>query len=240
MKYLKLVLIVLAVGFAVVVLGILFKKFIGFGPEDFSFKIETDRPTRDFPVHENIVVSVFWVGEQADDSNGFISNEASAWDGNWEKHYGGVDDPDNRDGFLPAGFTPKENPFYFALPYNDFDSKGKRKSEAADVVYWSKEKDWGERESMCKNRWIRITKNNSSAYAQWEDVGPFGEEDSDYVFGNTEPGNKRKSEAGLDVSPAVKDYLGLSDIDKADWQFVRDEDVPDGPWKQIVTTRNGD
>lgn len=32
----------------------------------------------------------------------------------------------------------------------------------------------------------------------------------------------------MDVSPAVRDYLGLSGIDKVDWQFVEFEDVPEG------------
>jgi len=192
-----------------------------------------------FPEHKNVIVSVFWVGEQADNANDFISNRASAWDINWMEHFGGVDDPENRNGFLPADFTPKENPFYFALPYNDFDSDGNRKPDAFDTVYWATDKNWGIRESMCKNQWLKINKDGLAAYAQWEDVGPFGENDGGYVFGPDDPSNTKKSEAGLDVSPAVRDYLGLSGIDKVSRQFVRESDVPDGPWKSIVTTRNG-
>ena len=190
--------------------------------------------------HENIITSVFWVGEKADNANDFIANKASAWDENWQDHFGGVDDPENRSGFLPAGFTPKENPFYFALPYNDFDFDGNRKPDAIKRVYWSKGKELSAGESMCKNQWIKITKNGLDAYAQWEDVGPFGEDDVDYVFGDALPSNTEKSAAGLDVSPAVKEFLGLSGIDSVDWQFVRENEVPDGPWKQVVTTRNGD
>lgn len=73
------------------------------------------------------------------------------------------------------------------------------------------------------------------AYAQWEDVGPFEVDDADYVFGNSRPKNKINNNAGLDVSPAVRDYLGLEDIDIIDWQFVDFKDVPKGAWKEIIT-----
>jgi hypothetical protein len=36
--------------------------------------------------------------------------------------------------------------------------------------------------------------------------------------------------AGLDVSPAVRDYLGLKGKDVCDWKFVEARDVPNGPW----------
>jgi hypothetical protein len=35
----------------------------------------------------------------------------------------------------------------------------------------------------------------------------------------------------LDVSPAVRDYLGLQPTDVTDWQFVNTQDVPPGPWR---------
>ena len=73
-------------------------------------------------------------------------------------------------------------------------------------------------------------------YAQWEDVGPFGENDSNYVFGSANPKSTTNKTAGLDVSPAVNDYLGLSGLDTTSWQFVDEKDVPSGPWKNIVTT----
>jgi hypothetical protein len=34
-------------------------------------------------------------------------------------HYGGEDSPTQRVNFLPTGFTPRQNPFYIALPYSD-------------------------------------------------------------------------------------------------------------------------
>ena len=78
--------------------------------------------------------------------------------------------------------------------------------------------------------------NDKEAYAQWEDTGPFVEDDGDYVFGDAEPANHEFDGAGLDLSPAMRDYLGLKEHDYVDWQFVDYDDVPDGPWKDIVTT----
>ncbi len=191
--------------------------------------------SQSYPIHKNITVTIFWIGEEATSENGYIANTDSAWDDMWMEHYGGTDDPNNRNGYFPEGFIPHENPFYFALPYNDFKN-GKRKPDAYNTVYWSREKVWGPYESMCKNRWIRIVKKGKVVYAQWEDVGPFGEDDKEYVFGNALPKNPINNHAGLDVSPAVRDFLGLLDIDKVDWQFVDESDVPFGPWKEIVTT----
>ncbi len=184
-----------------------------------------------YPIHRNITATIFWIGEGSTKGHG---NVVSAWDRRWVEHYGGVDSPYDRFGFFPGSFFPKENPFYVALPYNDFN--GRRKVSAYQVVYWAKEKKGKPWESMCKNRWVKITKNGRTVYAQWEDVGPFLSNDAAYVFGRARPRNTRNNRAGIDVSPAVRDYLHLSDIDKVDWQFVRDEEVPEGPWKVIVTT----
>lgn len=196
----------------------------------------TTEGASEYPLHKNISTTYFWVGEEAGKDNKNISNLPSAWDEDWAKHFGGVDDPGKRNGFCPAKFSPKENPFYFALPYNDFNESGKQKNDAVALAMWAKGKKFGAQQSMCKNQWIKITKNGKSAYAQWEDVGPFGEDDKAYVFGNSAPKSKENNRAGLDVSPAVRDYLGLGDIDKTDWQFIDAEDVPSGPWKNVVTT----
>jgi hypothetical protein len=194
-----------------------------------------DAPAAAYRLNQNITSTVFWIGERADSAYGPIANASSAWDEDWLRNYGGIDDPLNRDGYRPAAFAPKENPFYCALPYNDF-AGGRRKAAAARVVPWAKQKVWGERESMCKNRWVRITREDRAAYAQWEDVGPFETDDSHYVFGQARPRNRHNQCAGIDVSPAVRDYLSLEDVDRVDWQFVEAKDVPAGPWKAIVTT----
>lgn len=193
-------------------------------------------PVGPYPVHRTITTTVFWIGETASLANCLRGNQESAWDDHWQEHYGGYDDPDHRNGWYPAAFIPKENPFYFALPYNDF-SGGHRRAGASQVVYWAGEKIWSDTESMCKNRWLRVVHGSLNVYAQWEDVGPFLVNDSLYVFGESRPRNPENDSAGLDVSPAVHDYLGLSGLDEVDWQFVPFDSVPDGPWKQVITVR---
>ena len=36
--------------------------------------------------------------------------------------------------------------------------------------------------------------------------------------------------AGIDVSPALRDYLGLRSLDLVDWRFVEQAEVPTLPW----------
>jgi hypothetical protein len=52
-----------------------------------------------------------------------------------------------------------------------------------------------------------------------------------YVFGNERPRPNTNHGAGLNVSPAVRDYLGLAPTDVTDWQFVEIRDVPPDPWR---------
>ena len=196
----------------------------------------SETPAQTYPVHTGISTTFFWIGEDADEDNKGISNAPSAWDDEWKKHFGGTDDPKKRNGYFPSKFTPKENPFYVALPYNDFDKKGKRKADVEKVIPWAAGISISNDESYCKNRWVKIMKDGKVVYAQWEDVGPFGEDDSDYVFGRAAPKSKTNKHAGLDVSPAVRDFLDLRDVDTTDWVFVEESDVPDGPWKRVVTT----
>jgi hypothetical protein len=75
---------------------------------------------RQFPWKTNIVTTVFWVGELPT-ANNPVPNRASSWDQNWTANYGGYDNPDpaTRRDLIPAKFTPRQNPFYIALPYND-------------------------------------------------------------------------------------------------------------------------
>ena len=188
--------------------------------------------------HTNIITTEFWVGEKADSDNGGISNTSSTWDELWQQHYGGVDDPTNRNGYLPAGFTPNENAFYFALPYSDLNDQGSRKTTASQCLQVSGNQPIGY--SWCKNTWIAITYGGKTAYAQWEDAGPFGEDDTSYVFGTAAPSNTSGASAGLDVSPALTNYLGLDGLNRTNWVFVPTSMVPDGPWKQQLTTTLGE
>jgi hypothetical protein len=187
--------------------------------------------------HQNIISTYFWVGEPGDSDNGFIPNSASAWDEKWQSHFGGVDDPAHRNGYFPAGFTPRENPFYVALPYNDLSENGDRKITASSCRQFTP--NWQANYSWCKNIWVAVRHGDKTVYAQWEDVGPFNEDDFAYVFGGGAPKNKTDAKAGIDVSPAVKSYLGLKDVDRVDWSFVSAASVTEGPWRQIITSSLG-
>jgi hypothetical protein len=186
-----------------------------------------------FPWKSQIVTTVFWIGEKPSDNNP-VPNRVSSWDKEWTKNYGGMDDPDptHRSNYIPVKFTPRQNPFYCALPYNDKAREGHR-PEAPRVVPWFSEAYQGPAISTCKGRWIAIRKGNRVAYAQWEDAGPFRTDHWQYVFGNERPKPNLNKGAGLDVSPAVRDYLGLKDTDVTDWRFVDFKEVPRGPWSTL-------
>ncbi len=181
------------------------------------------------------IATVFWVGEGATSDNGFIHNAESAWDGEWMTHFGGVDDPGNRCGFLPCGFMPKENPFYIALPYNDLDDRGNRKSDAR-VIPWN---DPGAEKSVLKNRWIEVRVDQTSCFGQWQDVGPFYEDDAAYVFGTAiTPKNVSGEKAGIDLSPALATCLSIDGSDEVVWRHRSVNQVPQGAWKDTITTRS--
>ena len=188
------------------------------------------RPAGAFPWKTNIVTTVFWIGEEPSGNN-LTPNRASAWDKQWTKNYGGFDNPDpaHRRNYVPIKFTPQQNPFYCALPYNDKARTGHR-PEAPRVVPWFQEAYQGPAVSTCKDRWVAIRKGNRIAYAQWEDAGPFRTDHWQYVFGNERPKPNLNQGAGLDVAPAVRDYLGLKQTDVTDWRFVDSSEVPRGPW----------
>ena len=198
-----------------------------------------------YPLHTNITAAVFWVGEPV--GNGSSEDNAlSAWDDDWQDNYGGFDDYSYirtaANNYFPTGFTPKENPFYLDLPYNDFNNNGSPKSNRKTVVPWANEKNWGNQESMMKNRWVKLSRNGVVCYGQIEDAGPYQYDDYNYVFSTTDarPKSTTANNAGMDVSPALRDCLKFSGVNnvsnKVDWQFVNSTDVPNGPWKVIVTT----
>lgn len=188
--------------------------------------------SRRYPWKNNIVTTVFWVGEQPTQNNP-VPNCKSSWDVKWAHNFGGYDDPDprNRRGYIPARFIPRQNPFYIALPYNDV-TRGKTKPEAPRVIPWFRESFVKPGQSVCKGRWIVIRHKGREAYAQWEDCGPFRTDHWQYVFGAQRPLPNLNQGAGLDVSPAVRDYLGMSGKDVTSWRFVEFKEVPRGPWAQ--------
>ena len=189
-------------------------------------------PAGSIDYFKHTTTTLFWVGERSNAENAYIPNAMSYWDQAWQDHYGGIDTPRHRDGHWPAGFKPKENPFYVALPYGEFIDELELKPQAKKIPWYRPGLS-----PLLKNRWVEIRRKGQSCFAQWQDVGPCGENDFAFVFGGaTCPRNTFGERAGLDVSPAVWHYLGMKDNGKTAWRFVDARDVPDGPWRKIVTT----
>src|SRR5260370_16768460 len=147
---------------------------------DLLFRVQPDPPRHRPPAtegryiwHNNIVTTVFWIGETASGNNP-IPNQASAWDLNWSQSYGGLDVPDsgNRRGFLPGTFVPHQNPFYIALPYNDV-ANGKTKPEAAQAVPWFKDTFVRSGQTLLKAPSVAIPKRPPACYPPCEYVCPF-------------------------------------------------------------------
>ena len=133
------------------------------------------------------MTTLFWVGEPSTYENDFIPNDQSYWDKDWQANYGGVDDPQRRNGHWPADFTPKQNPFYVALPFGEFTDHNELKTNARRVPWYRTGVD-----PLLKNRWVEINRDGRSCFAQWQDVGPLNEDDFRFVFGDAlEPLNVR-------------------------------------------------
>ncbi len=172
-----------------------------------------------YKIHKNIIASVFWVWEESNSSNAFISNKSSAWDEDWLVH------------------SKNENKYYFALPYNDFDEDWNRKNNSKKIP-WYFLKKWNNNESIIKNRWIKFESNWKIAYAQWEDVWPLGEDDFEYVFWDKKSKNTFWLKAWIDLSPDLADYLNIDWEWKVDWNFVPEYCVVDKKFKEKITKSN--
>jgi hypothetical protein len=122
--------------------------------------------TRSYPWHTNIVATTFWVGERFNDNLADGSQTCSAYDGQWAKHWSGVDNGQKEgsktdcagaalggcDGvwhgtkcgtevrkapdFWPSQAKPKENPFYLDLPFDDVNDATALKTRCA-VIPWA-------------------------------------------------------------------------------------------------------
>ncbi|MDQ0757132.1 hypothetical protein [Arthrobacter sp. B3I4] len=214
-------------------------------------------PTQqEYPWHTGIVATTFWVGEVFDPKAEDGSQVMSTYDSQWMQSYGGCDGVVGRDGcqteprssangYFPSSMTPRENPFYLDLPYDDVNNAAAF-AERASVIPWAKEPGLARQSnapgvSFMKNRWVKIRKNGRECYGQIEDAGPGQYQDKEYVFGKDDarPKNKDFNGAGMDVSPALNGCLGFQELngqdDKVDWQFVDRKDVPDGPWLKLET-----
>lgn len=186
-----------------------------------------------YPWHFDITATYFYIGERPTKNNP-TPNTASSWDSAWDDNYGGFDDPNPAHRcprtYAPLAFTPQLNPFYVALPYNDIH-KGGPKPEAAKVIPWYRRDKDGKYESVCRGTWVQIYYNGRYCFAQWEDCGPFRTDDWEYVFLGARPKNHANKAAGIDISPAVRDYLGIKGgTATVHWRFVDFHRVPGGPW----------
>ncbi|MCX8237259.1 MAG: hypothetical protein OSB05_00440 [Akkermansiaceae bacterium] len=204
-------------------------------PKD-PFKVQK---TAVYPWKKNITATVFWIGEKPT-SNNPTPNNKSSWDQNWQKNFGGYDNPDPkaRTGYLPTGLIPGQNPFYVALPYNDCLNHKMHKPEAARVIPWWNRVVSSPGTSVCKGRWIQIycPYTRKVCYGQWEDCGPFVTNDWQYVFGQKRPKNTNNQGAGIDISPAIRDYLGIGNKATVHWRFIEFSRVPKGgAWSKLGT-----
>ena len=154
-----------------------------------------------------------------------------------------------------AGRGISENSFYLDLPYDDLNNPKGFANRCSDIP-WANDAGFAgncknENFSYMKNRWVQLNYNSTRCYAQVQDAGPSdakfkdGYYDKNYVFGASQPlQNMYKapngSNAGMDVSPATYDCLGLNTsggtegtVAGISWRFV---DYPEpGPWLDIVT-----
>lgn len=192
-----------------------------------------------YPWKTHVTSTIFWIGEQPTQNNP-TPNCKSSWDTQWSINFGGYDDPapENRIAnhttgeFRPKAFVPKLNPFYIALPYNDVINHQAHKSEASRVIPWFMRMSPEPGKTVCKGKWVQIYYKSRSCYAQWEDCGPWETDDWEYVFGSKPPKTKQNGAAGIDLSPSIRDYLGLRSGEKVHWRFVEAGQVPYGPWKK--------
>jgi hypothetical protein len=199
---------------------------------DFNFISPTHRYHNTYPWKSNILTTKFWIGEGSTPISS-TDNVQSSWDEEWMQRNHGSDNPDNRDGYAAAGHASTLNPFYCALPFNDlaFPDKAARWLPRG----WYRRPVDGKTVSACKDRWVEIRNAQGDVcYAQWEDVGPLSYNDAEYVFGDERPTGLGDDHAGLDVSPAVADYLGLSDHNRyMSWRFVDEDQVRPGAWLKL-------
>ena len=210
---------------------------------------EVTKSAEKYPEHQ-VIATIFYIGEQASASNAGIDNISTAWENDATKQFGGVDDPENRNQRgLPADFTPKENPFYVALPASEFDKNGLIAGARASSPWVDEISLLQFDESLFKGRWVEVMnpETGEAVYGQWVDTGPSadpkGARDYEYVFGDgsVTPKNDFGLKAGIDVSPAMAHHLGfdiaIGGIEVV-WRFVDPQDIPDGPWRDFPPIDN--
>jgi hypothetical protein len=199
---------------------------------DFNFGNPIRASHTSYPWRSYIVTTEFWIGEGSTPISS-TNNVESSWDEEWLQKNRGSDNPYDRNGYASGAHASTLNPFYCALPFNDL--------AFPDVAREWLPRNWyrrpvdGKQVSACKDRWVEIKNSRGDVcYAQWEDVGPLRYDNAQYVFGGERPLGMGDDHAGLDVSPAVYEYLGLSDRNRfTAWRFVDEADVRPGAWLKL-------
>ncbi len=223
------------------------------GPAGASATPDAARKPPIFLWHRNIVSTTFWVGEIfSSGPNG--SQVISTYDGKWEVHYGGCDGvivngkcrTEKRvasNGYWPRHMTPKQNPFYLDLPFDDVNDPiaASARGRAIPWAHLASNRAIlaNPNRSLMKNHWVEIRRGGYTCYGQVEDAGPGQYHDARYVFGKYPPRNRLYNHAGMDVSPALNGCLHFKelngDTDVVQWRFVTPRHVPPGPWRRLVT-----
>jgi len=141
---------------------------------------------------------------------------------NWTGNYGGLDNPDSstRPQRYSGGVYPPPESLLLCACRTTMSMHGQFKPEAPLVIPWFKQAYTGPGQSVCKDRWVAIRKENRTCYAQWEDCGPFRTDHFQYVFQNERP------KPNLNDGGWVGCFLPQSAItsdsnatDTTDWQF---------------------
>ena len=102
-------------------------------------------------------------------------------------HYGGCDgvvtygkcETERRvpaNGFFPTRMTPRENPFYLDLPFDDVNNAAAF-SQRAQLIPWADDPGYAGHAhdpafSYMKNRWVELMRDGRTCYGQIEDAGP--------------------------------------------------------------------
>lgn len=186
-------------------------------------------PTADTSWHQGIATTVFWMDPGAKPAGPRSLNAPS----------GNLDLTEARD----AHAAPA-NPFYVALPFDDLKhpdlaeqwvpASWRSKESGSGSSPWQSvhtrtgtvQARW-EKTSACLGRWVELRNATGRVcFARWMDVGPIRDDDAPYVLGRALPQESR----GLDVSPAVSQYLGVRNLDQVSWRFVDEKDVLKGQW----------
>jgi hypothetical protein len=183
------------------------------------------RPHNIFPWKEGIPAGQFWIGEK--------DGKGSAWAAQWVRENGGPDSPTDRNGYASGSHASGLSPFYVALPFDDLAHPNLAQKWLPRG--WARSPKDGKPVSACKDRWVEIKNGRGDVcFAQWEDAGPEATDKAEYVFGGGTPGEA--GEPGIDLSPAVFEYLGLGPGGQGQtvsWRFVDDAEVRPGAWMKL-------